>query len=208
MAVTSIGIAQGNTEIGCSLLAVSNPLVFLVDVHYSGTAPDVLAVDVLDSDTNVLGTFHAIPYSDNTISSVRQFAFIANDILKAYMDGMDDFESYPLSLEFVENITKEFTIRFYDIPIGDAEPIETTIDVVACHAARQFGEKPCMESICRNDDETYYAGVGMPVYVYFYNGDEGNSLTIDSGTVSDLALLDYDDIALLDSDNSLLKSIL
>lgn len=201
MAITSIEIVQDNKSGNCDLISIHNPLVFLVDVTYDGTAPEVLSVDVMDVDDNVLDTFNAIPYSDDDVSSIRTFAFIANDILKAFMDNFDDFNSYAYVLEFVENITKQFTIRFY---IGE---VEVSTSIVACHAARQFGDKPAMESIYSNANETYYGAKGMPVYVYFYNPDADNTLTIDSETSDELTLLDYDDAVLVDSDDTYFKSV-
>jgi hypothetical protein len=98
-------------------------------------------------------------------------------------------------LEFVPNITRQFSLRFY---IG---AVEDSVSFVACHAARQYGESPAMEDIYNNVNETYYTGAGRPVYVYFYNPDPNNILTINSPTIEDVVALEYDDTIFVDSDN-------
>jgi hypothetical protein len=199
MAVTSITISQDNLSGDVNLLSVHNPLVFLIDVAYTSSAPDILYVELQDEDSNVLNTFSAIPYSDSITNSIRTFAFIAHDILKAYMGEIEDFESILNTMEYVDGITQEFTLRFY---IG---AIEDSVSFVACHAARQFGENPALEEIYYNDNDVYYGAKGMPVYIYIYNNDEDNIITIDTPTSDDLAALDYDDTVFVDSDNVYFK---
>lgn len=199
MAVTSITISQDNKAGSVDLLSVHNPLVFLIDVAYTSTIPETLYVELQDEDSEVLDTFAAIPYLDSDSGSVRTFAFLASDIIKAYMGDFDDFESPEGVLEFVPDITKQFTLRFY---IG---AVEALTSFVACHAARQFGDNPAMEDVFNNVNETYYGAKGMPVYVYFYNPDAGNILTIDSETADELAALDYDDTVFTDSDDLYFK---
>lgn len=199
MAVTSITITQNNKSGNVDLISVHNPLVFLVDVAYTATEPDALYVEIQDEDAVVLGTFSAIPYSDSESGSVRTYAFIAADILRSFMEGFDDYESPERTLEYVEGITKQFTIRFY------IDTVEDSVSFVACHAARQFGDNQAMEDIFNNVDETYYGGKGKPVYVYFYNADENNLLTIDTETADELAALDYDDTVFVDSDDLYFK---
>lgn len=199
MAVTSITITQDNKSGNVDLISVHNPLVFLVDVAYTSTVPDALYVEIQDEDAVVLGTFSAIPYSDSDAGSVRTYAFIAADIIRSFMDGFDDYESPERTLEYVEGITKQFTIRFY------IDAIEDSVSIVACHASRQFGGNPAMEDVFNNVDETYYGGKGNPVYVYFYNADENNLLTIDTETADELAALDYDDTVFVDSDDLYFK---
>lgn len=199
MAVTSITITQSNVSGNINLLAVHNPLVFIVDVEYTSTPPDLIYAELQDNESNVLSTFRAIPYNDDSDLNIRTFVFIASDIIKAYMDDIDDFESLTGTLEHVENITKEFTLRFYN------GLIENSISFVACHAARQYGDTPYLESIYNNDNETYYGAVGMPVYVYFYNNDSDNVLSINTPTADNETALDYDDTVFVDFDDYYFK---
>lgn len=199
MAVTSITIIQDNKNGGVDLLSVHNPLVFLVDVAYSSEIPETLYVELQNGDGEVLDTFAAIPYRDSDSGSIRTFAFLASVILKAYMDSFEDFESSENTLEYVDGITKQFTLRFY---VGT---VEASVSFTAIHAARQFGDTPYLGSIFNNEAETYYTGAGMPVYIYFYNADENNNITIDTPTSDELAALDYDDTVFIDHDYSYFK---
>lgn len=197
MAITGITISQSNIEDNCNLLSIHNQLVFISDVAYTGEAPELVNVDILDSSDTVLDTFSAIPYND--IAGARQFAFIANDILKSYMGSIDDFRSNEKVLEYVDGITKEFTIKFYD---PSTSATFASVNFIAMQAARQFGESPCLIAISNNVNETYYGAVGMPVYVYFYNKDASNVISIGTGEITMLALLDYDDVYFYDFDDS------
>ncbi len=200
MSVTSLSITQDNiSEDGVNLLSVHNPLVFLVAVTWETDEPDCLYVEIQDEEGEVLNTFAAIPYEDDETTSTRTYAFKASKVLKAYMDEFEDFESEENTLEYVEGITQVFTLRFY---IGNNED---SVTFVACHAVRQFGETTYMESIYNNVDETYYGGVGMPVYVYFYNASGENTLTIDTPYATNDCALDYDDTPFLDSDDAYFK---
>lgn len=199
MAVTNITISQDNKEGNCDLLSVHNPLIFLVDVTYTAEAPETLYVELQNEDEEILETFAAIPYEDSVSGNVRTFAFIASDILKAYMGEFDDFESPERTLEYVDGITRQFTLRFY---IG---AIDDSVTFVAIHAARQYSENPALESIFNNQDEIYYGAEGLPIYVYFYNADEGNILTIDTETADELVALDYDDEIFTDHDDLYFK---
>jgi len=199
MAITSITILQDNKNGNVDLLSVHNPLIFLVDVAYTTAAPDTLYAELQDEDLIVLDTFAAIPYKDSDSGNIRTFAFIASDILKAYMDELDDFESPVGTLEHVPNITRVFTLRFW------AETEEVSITFTAIHAARQFGGTPYLDSIYNNDNEIYYTGEGMPVYAYFYNCNEDNILTINTETDDELAALDYDDTVFTDNDDIYFK---
>jgi hypothetical protein len=201
MAITSITISQDNKSGDIDLLSLHNPLVFLVDVVYTASAPDTLYVELQDGDDAVLETFSAIPYQDSAFGSTRTFAFIATDILKGYMGSIEDFAGTEKTLEYVDGITTEFTLRFY------IDAVENSVSFVACHAARQFGDTPYMESIFNNDDQTYYAAENLPVYVYFYNDDAANVVTVFSGEVTFDRLLDYDDVAFLDFDDLYLIAI-
>lgn len=200
MAITDVTITQKNITDNVDLLSIHNPLVFIVDATYTGDIPEELNVKIYDEDDVLLNEFGCIPYSDTT--GVRQFAFVATDILKGYMGTFDDFKSAEKVLEYVDGITKIFKLVFYDPT--DLEEDEVTF--VAMHAARQFGDTPYLSSIYNNDDETYYAAVGMPVYCYVYNNDEDNVLTVNSGEIITNVLLDYDDVALVDSDDLYLIS--
>lgn len=202
MAITSITIVQKNITDSINLLSVHNPLVFLIDVAYNTTTPEVINVGIYDKDDVLLDTFACIPYSDSI--NVRQFAFLADDILRGYLGSIDDFQSAEKVLEYCDGFTKEFTLLFYD---PDETDTNDEVSFVAMHAAGQYSETPYLESIYLNQDDTYYAAVGKPVYVYLYNDDAANIITVGTGEVEFQPLLDYDDVALLDFDDQYLLAL-
>lgn len=202
MAITSINISQSNTTDTCNLVSVHNPLIFLVDVAYTSSAPDVLNIGLYDETPTLLETFVCIPYSD--ITGIRTFAFLANDIIKGYMGSIEDFFAPEKTIQYVDGMTKEFKLVFYD-PSTPTTNDELTI--IAMHAARQFSEAPYLESIQINEDETYFAGENMPVYVYVYNNSETNVITVGTGELVLDKLLDYDDIIFLDFDDLYLLAV-
>lgn len=176
MAITGISISQDNKVGDSDLLATQSPLVFLVDVTYTGLIPDVLYCDIYDKDSELLSTFKCIPYKD-LLPTIRQFMFIADGILRGYMEDFNDFVQTENSLEYVEDITKIFELKFRD---PDAGVTDESITFTAIHAIRQFGENPNLSEIYNNDHDTYIAAKGKPCYVYFYNNNESNVLSIGS----------------------------
>ena len=145
-------------------------------------------VDIL-VDGEVIDTFKAIPFSD-PLGTIRRFAFIGNDILNGLMNGFDDFQQLNETIVFVEDITKEITIKFRD---KDNLLVQDSTDIVLAHGASQFGDYPNLVDIYNNEDAVYYGGNGQFVYVYFYNNDANNSITIDSPLFNEDFAQDYDD---------------
>lgn len=191
MAVSSITVTKKDYSDECNLIAIHSPVSFEIEVSFPSSAPESLQVDIYDENSILLGTFLAIPYIDT--SGVRTFVFLADEILRGYMPDVDDFVSTNRALEFVPNNTKIFTIVF------TCETLTATETFVAAHAVRQYGDTSTLNSIYNNDDFTYHAGVGLPVYAYFYNNDTNNILSI--GEPIEDKLLDYDNIAFTDADN-------
>lgn len=174
MAITSITIQQDNRIGSANLLATHNPLTFIANVNYSGLTPDLCNVEVYDSERNLLDTYSAIPYKDILLTQ-RQFIFKANTIVKSLMNSFDDTPQLSDILVYVEGLTKQLYIRFVS-PDNPLIYAETLIDFA--HAYRQFGEKVCMLSQFNNDEDTYYAPKDKPCYVYFYNDNESNVLSL------------------------------
>lgn len=175
MAITSITVIQDNKVSSKPLLSVHNPLVFIVEANYTSTAPDTLYV----SESVNSGVYSCIPCSDPQAGK-RQFMFIAseveNSIIRGLMGEFDDIIQADSSNEFRANKTLDVTLTFYD-PATPAT--NCTISFVAIHAARQFGESPCLDAIYDNDDESYVGVVGSPCYCYFFNDSTSNVLTVE-----------------------------
>ena len=197
MPINSLTISQSHIINGCNLLSISNPLAFICDAFYSGQNPEFLYVDIY-KDGLLLNTYRAIPYYDLT-ATIRQFIFFADSVLKSYFFAdynnkpLDDFAQSSGTLTYVENLTKEFTIQFRD-PYAIAESI--TIDIVTCFASSQFDNSDgvAMTDQFNNIIDTYYCGDGDTCYVYFYNSNVNNVLSINSVLGTAYATDSNDDI--------------
>lgn len=181
MPVTDITVSQDNIVAGVNIMAVHSPLVFLIDVTYTGTVP-VLKCDItIDGITpvNEDATFKCIFLADLT-PTVRRFMFRADSLLRGYMEDFDDFVQTAESVAVVLKTQQAFILVFYD----EEETEEATVDLVAFAATRQFSETPAISPIYNNEDTLYIAGADMPIYVYFYNKTAGVAATISDGTTT------------------------
>lgn len=170
MAITSITVVQDNKVDSCLLLSVHNPLVFIVEVNYTATAPDILYV----SDSVSSGIYSCVFHSDPQAGK-RQFKFIAADIVRALMSDFDDVIQSGTTNIFRANKTLEITLTFYD-PSTPATNVQ--IDFIAMTACRQHGESPSINELYENDNETYLGIVGFPCYCYFFNDNTANVITV------------------------------
>ena len=73
MAITDITISQDNKVASSNLVPIHSPVIFIVDVTYTGLIPEVLNVEISD-ETGLLETYRAIAYSDPSATE-RQFVF-------------------------------------------------------------------------------------------------------------------------------------
>ncbi len=166
--ITTLTIFQDNIEGESNLMPVHSPLVFLVDADFTGEVPDYIYCHIYHAGI-LLNTFKCIPYK--LVSSGKyRFMFIADSILRGYMDDYADFYQEEGAAD-VENITKAFLLTFED-PDGDADP--KNVKVIAMHATSQFGEAPNKENIYNNEDEIICGAKGQPVYLYCYVEDGSN----------------------------------
>lgn len=180
MPINTLTISQDN-KIGASdLLSIHNPLVFLCDVFYTGQYPTFIYVDVfLDGVLNK--TYKAIPFKDLS-GTYRQFAFYADAIIRQLFIDLettllDDFPQSAGTLVFVENLTRNITITFRD---PNENAADASVSIVACSAASQFGDinGSNLKTLFDNDTQTYYCAFGGRCYIYFYNDNINNILSI------------------------------
>lgn len=174
--ITELNISQSNQVGSSNLIAIHNPVAFIIDAYYSGAAPTKLYCDIQDEESNVLATYSCIPYRDLT-DTLRQFVFQAQTAVKALMDDFDDFYQLVYTLEYVEGLTRKLVLKFYD-PANVTIAISTTC--VFTRAAMQFGENVNLSSQFNNDSDVYYGLGSSFAYVYFYNS---NNLDEVSATV-------------------------
>jgi len=197
MAISNVTITQDNFFDGSNLLPVQSPLVFLVDVTYSGAVPEILLADIIE-DGEVLETYRAIPNND-PLATVREFAFVADAVIRGLMGRFDDTPQLNETLVAVPNITKELTLKFYD---PDEETTFDEVEAVFVHGCGQFGERPNFYQIFNNETDTYLAPDGFFAYVYFYNDDEGNVLTIGDASLQLEFAQDFNDEIFTDFDDT------
>jgi len=197
MAIDSISIIQNNKVGDSNLLPIHSPLSFLIDVEYSGEYPTELYVDII-SNSNVIGNYKAIPFKD-VLGNVRRFIFVATDVLKGIMADFDDTFQVLNSLVPLENITRLITIKFYD-PENDSMVDEAEVNLI--HGVSQFGEEPNLVDVFNNIPSTYYGAEGSFVYVYFYNDDINNIITVNNPNVLTDFAQDFDDEIFTDYDDT------
>ena len=195
--MAQISIIQDNKLIGSDLLAIHQPLVFIVSLVFS-PLPLYLSVTLFegaDNSGSVLGNFVARAYKDVS-SDERYFAFDAGDLLKGYMHEYMDEAQSSNTLQRIDNITKQFTIEFSSIGVES-----NTITFNACHAVRQFGNKNGASLLEVNETQTYYCGVGGTVYAYCYNDDADAEITVNNTVPEDVYALD-DNLDMFTDDNN------
>ena len=197
--MATISIIQDNKIDGWELLSCHNPLCFIAEVDYDGLTPDFIDVELLSGSTSI-AKMKAISFKDSAPKS-RQFIFIADAIIRGAMPDFNDEVQGSNTLIHIENITKEFQIVF------TYEDLTASTSFVACNASSQFGDEfgACLKNI--NLPTTYTAGEGGVVYIYMYNWDENNVITMDTNIQTGYALNSNLDI-FTDSNNNRFKIVL
>jgi hypothetical protein len=176
MAITNITFHQSNIYGGSNLLPIHSPLVFILDVEYDTGTPDVLKVGIYDSGNQLLATYKCIPYQDVSATH-RHFLFVANSVLKGLMPAFDDQLQTINTLEYIDNITLELTLKFYDPDVPETNIEDTFIFI---HGSAQFSEFPNFMDIFNNESKVYYALKDSFVYAYWYNDSESNTVSLGS----------------------------
>ena len=125
--------------------------------------------------------------------------FIADNIMRGFMDDFGDTLQTNGSIESIEEMTKIFRLEFVD----ETDTYSDEITIVALHSSRQFGEDINMSEVYGNENNTYYGYEGKPVYMYIYNYDEDNEIGITPGETGQEYALDYDDEEFADTDDEL-----
>lgn len=192
---TSSVIYRGN-----NLLPVHNPLAFICNVIFTGDVPINLSVSV--TYDGLTQTFRAVKYNDLS-ATIRQFIFFADSILRSYMSEFNDQVQSGNSISYINNITKEFTIKFFD---PQNTSIYDEVEIVAQHATRQIGQTNFNEEIFDNEDETYIFYKNKQGYIYVYNDGINNIIDLSSGTLQYFPLTDFDDDTFIDFDNDVFEA--
>jgi hypothetical protein len=187
MAVTALSIYQDNTVGDSNLMPIHSPLVFIIDVTFTGTAPELICVDIIKNSV-VLDTYQLIPWRDRSATQ-RVFVFVANEPIRSLMGSFDDTLQLLESLEPVSNITYDCILDFYD----PATTINDTLNCVFIHGTAQFSEHPNLHEIFNNEIETYYAAKDSLVYIYIYNDNAANTIDTSVGILTETYAREYND---------------
>jgi hypothetical protein len=167
MAITNIDCTQDNHSGASNLIALHNPVIFILTVTYTGTPPpDDLYVLIKDILSNTLGNYRCVPYDDVDLVT-RRFIFIADEILRSFMQTFEDEIQTDTTIELRDELTKYFTLDFYDPdPLGSAS-VETVV-CVGQVASRQFGQD-CNNLEYYQNSAKHYVGIeGYPCYFYCF----------------------------------------
>jgi len=113
MAITNIEITQNNMVGDCDLLNIASPLIYLVNVEYTDAVPDLIYATIFSGATE-LDHFKCLPFKDIS-STVRQFWFRADEILREHIPPLEDVTQSDNTLIEISGAVKDLTIRFSDL---------------------------------------------------------------------------------------------
>lgn len=204
MPINSLTIVQDNKVGASNLVSIHNPLSFVCEAFYSGQTPYWIYADIL-IEGEVVGTYKATAYKDVT-GTLRQYILICDDLIRGLMfkdlmtvEPLKDFNQSAETLDYVENLTREVQVQFRD-PNESCPPAVALID--ACNSVSQYGNANGANMVEQyaNQTDTYYCARGGVCYVYFYNDDVNNVLSI-NGLVETFYAIDANNDIFTDSNN-------
>lgn len=172
MTISAVEITQDNIIDSIDLMAVHNPLVFIAKVTWNTTAPNNIAVLVYLTGESISsgGSYEAI-YLDDISATERRFLFISEEALRLQMDTLEDVAQTVNTIINIDNLIKELDIRF-----DDEVAFSDTVEIIACHAARDFENEngATMVDVFNNESHYYVGAVGQDLYLYWWNDNAAN----------------------------------
>ena len=183
MAITDITLVTTESNYP---IAVHSPFYIIWQAVYSGAVPTSLTVEISEDGITYETGFKAIPYSD-PLATVRQFMFRCDAIVRGFMTEFEDVPQSENSLLFLDDFSKKLWIRAKD----DTGLIVSEFEGVFLAGVRQFGTNEVMSDI--NENKDYIAAKAMPCYLYFFNDDENNVITVGQSTLQLVIAEDYND---------------
>lgn len=177
MAVTALTTYKDNTYQSVNLISVHNPLCFMVDVDYTGSAPDNIQLEILDDTDTVIGeaVFHG--YEDIQSGKRRYYALL-EQYLRSYINDFSDFEQTAQTLEHVANMTKYLKCRFYYQNSPGVYVYSSYFCLIIGNMSSQIGELEAQSDIYNNENELIIGYYNKPLYVYFYNNSTTNTIAL------------------------------
>jgi len=174
MAITNITISQNNMVGDCDLLNIASPLIYLVNVEYTDAVPDLIYATIFSGATE-LDHFKCLPFKDIS-STVRQFWFRADEILREHIPPLEDVTQSDNTLIEISGAVKDLTIRFSDLY---PTPINSGFtNFFAINAAAQFGGIEANQDVYNNEQQSQIGISGKHAYAYFYSADPTGTLSV------------------------------
>lgn len=173
MSLTILNNSVGLTD----FIAIDSHFVILVQVDHGGN-PNDLAFEIrdLDDNTNYVNGI-CVPYKD--ISYLSRIFWVDCSLFAKSLfdiDSLNDEAQITGSLQEIDKINKRMIIYFtYTFEYGETDTI--TYSFVATRGVRQFGETSSIDNV--NDIKVYTSVAGGECYLYIYNDDENNIITVD-----------------------------
>ncbi len=162
---TSINIIQDNIISGATLLTINNPLVFFVDVEYTGIADDSIFCEITDvNNIAVTNDLYAIAYSDISATK-RRYMLDSDQILRGLNTTIQEFLQANNTIAQDIN-SNTFTITFY---VYNPSTLTDSITFNTLQGSVQFGNSPSRVAIYTNVTRSQIAYYGFWGYAYFYN---------------------------------------
>ena len=183
MAITDITLVTTESNYP---IAVHSPFYIIWQAVYSGAVPTSLTVEISEDGITYETGFKAIPYLD-PLATVRQFMFRCDAIVRGFMTEFEDVPQSENSLLFLDDFSKKLWIRAKD----DTGLIVSEFEGVFLAGVRQFGTNEVMSDI--NENKDYIAAKAMPCYLYFFNDNASNVITVGQSTLQLVIAEDYND---------------
>lgn len=171
MAVTSVTITQTNG----TYLTVFNPLVFVADVVWTGTAPNDCDFEI-EKDGSSIFIGRALAYSDS--GNTRTFIAVVHEILQNEFTSYLDFVAQTNNSLLETNTNAPFTITFTCGGQTDSHDFDGFV------ASRQIGQAPTADIITGNLLPKFRTFKSMPFWLPLFMKFEECTITFENVTLT------------------------
>jgi hypothetical protein len=99
--------------------AIHSPVYIIINVTYTGTAPDRLLIDIskdINGSWELLNTYRAIPFKDTYVGE-RVFIFSISELIRGYLENIND--KLQVANAFINTQIEKFLIKAYDTESGE-----------------------------------------------------------------------------------------
>ena len=172
MAITACAIIQDNIISGKALLSVCNPLTFIIQCTYVMPPPDFISVTIKRADNQIMFEGIAPVYSDVS-AGVRQYIFVADQILRGMITTEKSLEDVIIPAYPTAGYNALIDYCYYFNIIFTAGSFTDSTTFFGLYGSNQFGSSPCEVDLYDEADATFIAYKDYPVYLYYFDYDDG-----------------------------------